>query len=140
MSEKRAYLDTSAYLGILLGASQAMPFVKAISVHILCSSTLLLIEAERNLIRLVRQKEISEAIYEEAFDQLAIDREGFVLRDLTPDLCLTRNFPAVRTPKSADLIHLRTGKWFLEHGGLNLFLSLDKDQLRSAGEFGLPIF
>ena len=105
----------------------------------MCSSSLLLIEAERNLIRLVREKVINEFIYDAAHAQLNTDRESFEFRDLTIDLCLTREFPPVKTPKSNDLIHLRSAKWFMENGGIKKFVSLDKNQIKAADEFGLPV-
>ncbi|MBI2606867.1 MAG: hypothetical protein HYW49_12400 [Deltaproteobacteria bacterium] len=135
----RVYVDTSAYLAVLLGergAAQTLGFLKN---KALCSSTLLSIEAERNLIHLVRRRQLSRKLYEEAFHQLRVDTELFVLRDLTPDLCLGRDFPPVRTPRSSDLVHLRTARWFLENGGLLRFTALDDGLLKAAEEFGLPV-
>lgn len=138
MSE-RVYLDTSVYLGILLGESSAKPFQKEISGETLCSSVLLLIEAERNLVRMSREGILKEDRYGIAQDRLKKDRELFLLRDLTTDLCLTGIFPPVRIPKTSDLIHLRTAQWFAEVGGLRLFLTLDQNQKKAALELGLPV-
>lgn len=138
-SERRVYLDTSAYLAVLLGEKESAALFKEIKNATLCASTLLLLEAERNLVRLVRQDLISSKAYEDSFNQLRQDKEAFLLRDVTPDLCLNREFPPVRTPRSSDLIHLRTAKWFLENGGLAKFLSLDEAQRKAADEFGLPV-
>ena len=134
----RVYLDTSAYLAVLLGEKHAKAIAKLITGAMPCSSTLLLAEAERNLVHLVRLEKLSERDFESAFAQLSADREALVLRDLTPDLCLTRQFPLIRTPKSADMVHLRTAQWFLQHGGLENFISLDDHQIHAAREMGLP--
>lgn len=134
----RVYLDTSAYLAVLLGEKQADAVKKSISGAMPCSSTLLLMEAERNLVHLVRFEKISAADFEAAFVQLSADRDSLVLRDLTPELCLTRHFPLIRTPKSADMVHLRTAQWFMQNGGLRKFISLDENQLHAAREVGLP--
>ena len=132
------YLDTSAYLAVLLGEKQASQISRNLARRVPCASTLLLTEAERNLVRLIRLEKLTSRDFDSAFTQLVQDREKMVLRDLTPDLCLTRNFPLVRTPKSADLVHLRTAHWFMQNGGLESFLSLDESQLQAAREMGLP--
>ncbi|MFO1470084.1 MAG: type II toxin-antitoxin system VapC family toxin [Turneriella sp.] len=134
----RVYLDTSAYLAVLLGEKQSAAVTKSIHGATLCSSTLLLIEAERNLVQLVRLEKLSARDFESAYAQLAEDCNTFVLRDLTPELCLTRHFPLIRTPKSADMVHLRTAHWFTQNGGLQKFISLDENQLHAAREIGLP--
>ncbi|AFM12509.1 type II toxin-antitoxin system VapC family toxin [Turneriella parva] len=135
----RVYLDTSAYLAVLLGEKQAASVTKKLSNRVLCSSTLLLIEAERNLVHLVRLEKISTLDFESAYTQIRKDQEAFLLRDFTPDLCLTRHFPLIRTPKSADMVHLRTAQWFMKNGGLEEFISLDENQLQAARELGLPV-
>ena len=134
----KIYLDTSAYLAVLLGEKQADIVRRAITGFALCSSTLLLAEAERNLVQLVRLEKLQPRDFESAFVQLTVDRESFILRDLTPDLCLTRHFPLIRTPKSADMVHLRTAQWFMKNGGLGKFITLDENQLHAAREVGLP--
>lgn len=136
--ERRVYLDTSAYLAILLGEKGASAISRDLRGAILCSSTLLLLEAERNLVRLARERLITEGVYELASDRLHADHELFLLRDLTLDLCVSREFPAARIPRSSDLAHLRTARWFQAHGGLSRFVSLDREQLKAASEFGLP--
>lgn len=62
----RVYLDTSAYLAVLLGEKQAAVVSKSTSGFVLCSSTLLLLEAERNLVQLVRQKKLRANDFEVA--------------------------------------------------------------------------
>jgi hypothetical protein len=134
----RVYLDTSAYLAVLLREKQADTVKKAIAGFVLCSSTLLLAEAERNLVQLVRLEKLKSKDFESAFAQLTVDCDSFILRDLTPDLCLTRHFPLIRTPKSADMVHLRTAQWFMKNGGLEKFITLDENQFQAAREVGLP--
>ena len=135
----RLYLDTSAYLAVLLGERGASAVLKALGSGIPCSSTLILLETERNLVRLVREKSLSQRGFDIAFERLRTDRELFFLRDLSPDLCLSGRFPPTRTPRSADLVHLRTATWFQDNGGIKRFLSLDKEQLKAADELGLPV-
>lgn len=135
----RVYLDTSAYLAILLGEKQADTVSKFIAGSLPCSSSMLLIEAERNLVHLVRLEKLSAPEFEAAYAQLSADCDAFILRDLTPDLCLTRHFPLIRTPKSADMVHLRTAQWFLANGGLEAFITLDEQQSLAARELGLPV-
>lgn len=139
MSEARVYLDTSAYLAVLLGETEGERFRKLLKNTVVCSSPFLLIEAERNLIRMVRQKVLDESIYEQAYAQLQLDKEGLILKDFSTDLCLTRDFPAVKTPRAADLVHLRTALWFQKNGGLRTFISLDQSQLAAARELGLEV-
>ena len=133
------YLDTSAYLAVLLGERGASSVLKATGDAVPCSSTFLLLESERNLVRLVRQRDLSQKGFDEAIGRLRADRELFLLRDLTPDLCLLGRFPPTRTPRSADLVHLRTAAWYQDNGGLDRFISLDKEQLKAAEDLGLPV-
>ena len=134
-----AYVDTSAYLAVLLGEKEATEVRKRLSGYALCSSTLLLLEAERNLVRMSRGGLLTLKEFENKAGRLRRDRELFVLRDLTPDLCLTGGFPAVRIPRSADLVHLRTAIWFASQPeGLARFETVDEAQAAAAMEMGLP--
>src|SRR3989338_3310343 len=128
MEEERLYLDTSAYLGIILGETKAKSLAKVVLKKGLCSSTLMLIEAERTLVGLSREKTGPPDADHQAMEKIKEDRALFLLRDLTPDLCLTGKFPPTRIPRSSDLVHLRTAQWFLENGGLKSFLTLDINQ------------
>ena len=139
MGPSRIYLDTSVYLGILLGEVAARQVIRLLSKKILCSSTLLLIETERNLVRLSRERILSAGDYHKAMDQLKDDCEKFLLRDVTMDLCLTGVFPAVRIPRSSDLAHLRTALWFQKNGAIEAFLTLDEAQKEAAKDLGLPV-
>lgn len=138
--KRLAYVDTSAYLAVLLGEAESAAVRKRLSGYSLCSSTLLLIECERNLITMARERLLSVKEFERAMARLRSDAELFVLRDLTPDLCLTGDFPAVHAPRSSDLVHLRTARWFaLQPEGLARFESLDTAQMAAAEELGLPV-
>jgi hypothetical protein len=139
-SDLFTYLDTSAYLAILLGERPAKGLVKALGKRHLCTSVLLLIEAERNLIRLSREQHLTPEGYRTCIERMKEDRERFALKDLTPDLCLVPLFPAVLTPRSSDLVHLRTAAWFKTAGKLEAFLTLDGKQRDAAAELGLPLF
>ena len=137
--ESRIYLDTSAYLSILLGQPKADVLTKAVRDKVLCSSTILLIEAERNLILLAREKEITDSEYSSLSQRLRNDINLFMLRDFSPDLCFTGLFPATKIPRSLDLIHIRTAKWFQSQGSLEKFITTDDHQRAAAQEVGLPV-
>jgi hypothetical protein len=66
------------------------------------------------------------------------DIEQFNLRDLTLDLCDALPIPAVITPRSLDLAHLRTAAWFHAEAPLTRFVTLDTAQAQAARELGLP--
>jgi hypothetical protein len=139
MSKTRVYLDTSLYLAQLLGDNRAQSFKKILKGKILCASVLLLIETERNLVRLSREGKLSEQNYFLALDQVKTDCELFLFKEVTRDLCLNNVYPVVRMPRSQDLVHLRTAHWFQAHGGLEAFLTLDRAQCGAAMEMGLPV-
>jgi hypothetical protein len=137
---KRAYLDTSSYLAVLLGEREAPAVLARLRGLVLCTSTLLLVEAERNLLRLARERIIKTDQFQQCMAQLLKDREAMILRDFTGDLALTGEFPLVCVPRSLDLIHLRTAKWFAaEPPGLRHFETLDEAQASAARELGLPL-
>lgn len=135
----RIYLDTSAYLCILLGEEQSQTLSKKIQRKELCSSSFLFLEAERNLIRLSREKVISISDSSLALQRLKSDQALFVVRDFTLELALTSEYPPLRTPRSSDLLHLRTAKWFHQNGGLEHFVTLDQNQKMAALELNLPV-
>lgn len=133
------YLDTSAYLGVLLHEKGGEEIRKFLADKPLCSSTLLILEAERNLIRMNRQGLLEANGCTVAMAKLKEDAELFFLKDLSLELCLTSLFPPIQIPRSSDLVHLRTARWFQDHGGLETFLTLDVKQRRAAQEFSLPV-
>jgi predicted nucleic acid-binding protein len=85
-SSRRFYVDTSAYLCVLLGEQGAEAVEKEIAGGQLLSSVLLVLEANRNLIRLTRAGALSADRYRLCIERLRQDREGFSLRDLTIEL------------------------------------------------------
>ena len=134
----RLYLDTSAYLCVVLGEEGWKAIAEATAGAELCSSVLLVLEARRNLVRLAREGALTAGGYKACTDRLEADVERFVLRDLTLDLCRTALLPAVSTPRSLDLAHLRTALWFHGEAPLAGFLTMDDAQRDAARELGLP--
>jgi hypothetical protein len=135
----RYYVDTSAYLCVLLGESGAAQLARELQGGHLLSSSLLALEAERTLVQLSRGGRLSPTDAQAAIEQLGHDLAQFVLRDLTLDLCRSRAMPIVSTPRSLDLAHLRTALWFHEREPLRRFVSLDTAQAQAARELGLPL-
>jgi len=136
--KRRLYLDTSAYLCILLGDAGAQRLSEETAGAELCSSVLLLLESRRNLIRLARESVLTTDHYERCMTRVTKDVDHFLLRDLTLDLCDALPIPAVLTPRSLDLGHLRTALWFHTDHPLTRFVTLDSAQAQSARELGLP--
>jgi hypothetical protein len=62
-----------------------------------------------------------------------------VLRDLTLDLCTSNLVPAVATPRSLDLAHIRTALWFNAAEPIQRFVTTDGAQAQAAKELGLPV-
>jgi len=136
---RRLYVDTSAYLCVLLGENGHKLLAKEMAGAELLSSVLLVLEATRNLVRLSRDRLLTPAELQLCLDRLATDRELFALRDLTLDLSSGTTMPVVTTPRSLDLAHLRTALWFHERAPLTRFVTLDETQAAAAREAGLPI-
>lgn len=134
----RLYLDTSAYLCILLGDAGSQRLSEETASAELCSSVLLVLEARRNLTRLAREGVLTPSQYHECLARVTEDLEQFTLRDLTLDLCDALPIPAVTTPRSLDLVHLRTAAWFHAQAPLSRFVTLDTAQTQAARELGLP--
>jgi len=139
MARGRYYVDTSAYLCVLLGEAGSEKVVKELEGGQLLSSSVLALEAGRTLVHLARSERLAAEDLQRALDRLAGDLTQFVLRDLTLDLCHSRVLPIVSTPRSLDLAHLRTALWFHERTPLTRFVSLDVPQVQAARELGLPI-
>ena len=55
------------------------------------------------------------------------------------DLCTSSAMPAVATPRSLDLAHLRTALWFHAEAPLERFITLDTAQGQAARDLGLPV-
>jgi predicted nucleic acid-binding protein len=137
--QRRLYLDTSAYLRILLAEDGADRLSRETAGATIVSSVLLILEARRNLIRLARAGRLSPQQYETCVDRLDHDVQLFELRDLTLDMCTSGSMPAVATPRSLDLAHLRTALWFHATDPLHRFVTVDSAQEQSARELGLPV-
>ena len=136
---RRVYVDTSAYLCVLLGEDGAEELARQTHDAELLSSVLLVLEAKRNLVRLAREGAIKPDQYKAFLDRVDEDLRGIVLRDLTVDLCSSNLMPAVATPRSLDLVHLRTALWFHAEEPLGQFVTADAAQRHAAEELGLPI-
>ncbi len=139
MPAERFYVDTSAYLCLLLGEAGWQRLAGELDGAQLVSSVLLALETERTLVHLSRLSRLTPADLQNALDRLGSDLDHFALRDLTLDLCRWRILPIVSTPRSLDLAHLRTAVWFHQHQALTRFVSLDAAQNQAARELGLPV-
>ena len=133
------YLYTSAYLCILLAEAGSERLSKETASAELLSSVLLVLEARRNLIRLAREGTLDPEQYKTCIERLEQDTGLFVLRDVTLDLCQSTVLPAVITPRSLDLAHLRTALWFHAAEKIDRFATLDASQEQAAKELGLPV-
>jgi hypothetical protein len=133
------YVDTSAYLCILLAEHDWERLSEEASGAELLSSVLLVLEARRSLIRLTREGTLAPDQYKTCVERLEADTNAFVLRDLTLDLCTSGILPAIATPRSLDLAHLRTALWFQAAGGIDRFVTTDAGQQQAAKELGLPV-
>lgn len=135
---RRIYLDTSAYLCLLLGEKGSDAIAAETSGAALLSSVLLVLESRRNIIRLARAGTITAEQCQTSLDRVEKDMDHFALRDLTLDLCLSATMPVVTTPRSLDLVHLRTALWFHKEERIDRFFTLDQTQAAAARELGLP--
>ena len=135
----RVYIDSSAYLAIMLGEPSSAELKSAVEGAELCSSSLLILEARRNLVRLAREQRLLPSELQEAVDQLRHDQGNLILQDLTLEVCSEPRMPVLSTPRSLDLVHLQTALWFHQQTPLERFLSLDRNQIQAARELGLPI-
>jgi hypothetical protein len=136
---RRLYIDTSAYLCMLLAEDGAERLSAETSGAELLSSVLLVLETKRNLVRLARDGVLTPAQYKTCLDRLEEDRQLFVLRDLTLDLCDSNLVPAITTPRSLDLAHLRTALWFHADARITRFVTTDGSQEQAAKELALPV-
>jgi hypothetical protein len=136
---RRFYIDTSAYLCMLLAEDGAERLSAETAGAELLSSVLLVLETRRNLVRLAREGALTPAQYKTCVDRVEEDRQLFVLRDLTLDLCESSLLPAIATPRSLDLAHLRTALWFHAEARLTRFVTMDTNQEEAAKELALPV-
>jgi hypothetical protein len=138
-ARRRVYVDTSAYLCILLGEDESERLLQETDGAELLSSVLLVLEARRTLIRLARDGALKPDQYKRCIERMDEDTAAFALRDLTLDLCASNLMPAVSTPRSLDLAHLRTALWFHASEPLSRFVTMDGPQRQAANELGLPV-
>ena len=136
---RRLYMDTSAYLSILLAEAGWRRLSEETAGAELLSSVLLVLEARRNLIRLARERTLKPEQYRTCMDRVEEDTSVFVLRDLTLDLCESNILPAIATPQSLDLAHLQTALWFHGINTIDRFVTTDGSQEQAAKELGLPV-
>lgn len=116
----RVYVDTSAYLCLLLGEDGAPAVATALENARLHSSVLLVLETRRNLVRLARNGKLAPATLLDLLDRVQHDMA-----------------PAVATSRSLDLAHLRTALWFHRIEPLHRFVTRDEGQREAARELGL---
>jgi len=136
---RRLYIDTSAYLCILLGEDGSERLSAETAAAELVSSVLLALETRRTLIRLAREGGLTVTQYKACLNRVEEDQQLFILRDLTLDLCESTLMPAIATPRSLDLAHLRTALWFHSDAPLARFVTMDNIQEHAAKELGLPV-
>ena len=136
---RRLYLDTSAYLCILLADDGWERLSEDTAGAELLSSVLLVLEAKRNLVRLAREGALTPEQYKVCMDRVGDDTQVLVLRDLTLDLCASNLLPAIATPRSLDLAHIRTALWFHAAEPITRFVTMDVSQREAARELGLPV-
>jgi hypothetical protein len=104
----------------------------------LLSSVLLILEARRNLVRLTRDGVLRLDQYKDCVARVEADADFFLLSDLTLDICASSIMPAVSTPRSLDLVHLRTALAFHSAEPIDRFVTNDDSQRHAAKELGLP--
>lgn len=136
---RRLYVDSSAYLSMLLAEEGSDRLSEESAGAVLLSSVLLVLETKRTLVRLTREGTLTPEQYKACLDRLAEDVALFALRDLTLDLCESNLLPAIATPRSLDLAHLRTAIWFHAEEPITRFVTVDAAQAQAAREMGLPV-
>jgi predicted nucleic acid-binding protein len=139
VAARRLYVDSSACLAVLLSERGSADLVRETQGARLLSSVVLVLEVERNLVRLSREGRIEPATLQDLRDRFRRDLEEFTLREVTLELCLSSVMPPITTPRSLDLLHLRTAVEFHEQEPLDRFLTTDERQRVAARELGLPV-
>jgi hypothetical protein len=126
-------------LCILLGEEGSERLSRETEAAELLSSVLLVLEAKRNLIRLAREGTLRVNRYKTVINRLDQDVPRFVLRDFTLEQCQSITMPAVATPRTLDIAHLRTALWFHAAQKIDRFVTMDTTQEQAAKELGLPV-
>jgi predicted nucleic acid-binding protein len=135
---RRFYLDTSAYLCMLLHEQGSEALSRETTGAELLSSVLLILEAKRNLVRLTREGALQANQYKDCVTRVESDLDFFLLADVTLAVCQSNTMPAISTPRSLDLVHLRTALWFHSLERIDRFITNDESQRYAAKELGLP--
>ena len=133
------YFDTSAYVAVLLkepGWERVESLTRGGEWY---SSVVLGLEAHRTLVNLVRSGKLPRQAYAGTLRRLTRDLEAFSLFEVGQDLCGPDPMPGIVTPRSLDLLHLRTALRAHRDQPWTQFVSLDKNQLDAAMELGLPV-
>ncbi|MFN0064093.1 MAG: PIN domain-containing protein [Myxococcaceae bacterium] len=139
MKSGRFYLDTSAYLCVLLGENGHEALLDVLEDGALFSSAVLPLECHRILVSLARDGRLSSDELGRALERLEADLALFALHDVTLDLCRLRTMPLVATPHAIDLVHLRTALAFHAREPLTRFVSTDESLIAAARELSLPV-
>lgn len=139
MKNRSVYLDTSAYLTLLLNQPKASSIQEILRDTVIYTSVLLFIEAHRNLLRFHREGLVSDEYCQKAILTMQEDMTLFKIRDVTMDLCYSNQFPIINLPRTLDLIHLRSALWFRQTVDNIRFLSLDRQQLDAARQLQLDV-
>lgn len=135
----RIYIDSSAYLAVLLGEKSGELIEKQIRNVQILSSIILLLEVRRNLVRLTRNGFLNSTAYQDCMQRFDTDAERMSLLYINEENCGVLPMPPVAVPRSLDLLHLRSALQIHLSEPLNQFISLDIQQLAAARELGLPV-
>src|SRR5690349_12370998 len=137
---RRLYVDSSAYLAVLLGEEHSSDASGELASGAdLVSSTLLVLEVRRALVHRSRSKKLTADAFQRASERLLEDLRHFRLKALSVELCQAARHSGESTHRSLDLAHTSTALWFHAQEPLARFLSLDRDQIQPARELGLPV-
>jgi len=77
---RRFYLDTSAYLCMLLREQSSDALIRETAGAELLSSVLLILESKRNLVRLTREGVLGPEQYKQCLDRIESDADFFCCR------------------------------------------------------------
>ena len=136
---RRLYVDTSAYLCMLLAEHGADRLSAETSGAELLSSVAARPGNAAESGPAGERGRVDAGAVQACLDRVDQDQQLFVLRDLTLDLCESNPLPAITTPRSLDLAHLRTALWFHRDSHIARFVTMDGSQEEAAQELGLPV-
>ena len=135
----RLYVDSSAYLALVLRNPGFEKISDELDGQSLLSSVLLIAEVERCFMYLSRQGKLTSNEMLDMRARFAEDLEYFALRPVTLELASESVMPSVTTPRTLDLLHLRTALSFHRADPIRRFVSRDKQQITGARGLGLPV-